>query len=119
MAGIGTAVKNWKDEELLQQGIGTPAYHEPAGSIGTAAQNQGIGTAASKTATPYAQPAPALTAVKEAPKTTAGNLTAPKTIAPTVNPVQQYTPAAPQTQQKTCAGMRKRDRICMIRSTVL
>ena len=106
MAGIGTAVKNWKDEELLQQGIGTPAYHEPAGSIGTAAQNQGIGTAAqnqgigtaaSKTATPYAQPAPALTAVKEAPKTTAGNLTAPKTIAPTVNPVQQYTPAAPQT----------------------
>ncbi len=46
MSGIGTAAKNWKDELEQQQGIGTPAYHEPAGSISTPAQNQGIGTPA-------------------------------------------------------------------------
>ena len=45
MAGIGTAARNW-DEEKKQQGIGTPAYHEPAGSISTPAQNQSIGTPA-------------------------------------------------------------------------
>ena len=49
--GIGTAVKNWKDEEeQKQQGIGTAAYHEPAQGIGTPAYKepaQGIGTPAS------------------------------------------------------------------------
>ena len=72
MAGIGTAAKNWKDEQGIgeaayhepqqgigtpasntgnNQGIGTPAYHEPAGSIGTPAYHepqQDIGTPASK-----------------------------------------------------------------------
>ena len=50
MAGIGTAARNWDDEQKKlqqqQQGIGTAAYHEPAGSIGTPAQNQSIGTPA-------------------------------------------------------------------------
>lgn len=50
MAGIGTAARNWDEEQKKlqqqQQGIGTAAYHEPAGSIGTPAQNQGIGTPA-------------------------------------------------------------------------
>lgn len=47
MAGIGTAARNWEEElKKQQQGIGTAAYHEPAGSIGTPAANQGIGTPA-------------------------------------------------------------------------
>lgn len=126
MAGIGTAARNWKDEELIQQGIGTPAYHEPAGSIGTAAQNQGIGTPAyhepagsigtavqnqgiGTAATKQAQlAAPAMTAQnvkapqqKTAPAMTSGNIAAPKSTAPVINPAQQYTPTAKQTQQKT------------------
>ena len=50
MAGIGTAARNWEEEEKKkEQGIGTAAYHVPAQGIGTAASknaNQGIGTAA-------------------------------------------------------------------------
>lgn len=50
MTGIGTAARNWEEEEKKkEQGIGTAAYHEPAQGIGTAASknaNQGIGTAA-------------------------------------------------------------------------
>ena len=68
MAGIGTAARNWEDElekqkqqataqqkqynNAMNQGIGTPAYHEPAGSIGTPAANRGIGTAATNTQQP-------------------------------------------------------------------
>lgn len=49
MPGIGTAANNY-DEELKklqqqqQQGIGTVAYHEPAGSIGTPAYHEPAGS---------------------------------------------------------------------------
>ena len=49
MPGIGTAANNY-DEELKklqqqqQQGIGTAAYHEPAGSIGTPAYHEPAGS---------------------------------------------------------------------------
>lgn len=62
MAGIGTAARNWEEEQkLLQQGIGTAATRVPGqdiGGIGTAATRQpgqdisqpaqGIGTAATR-----------------------------------------------------------------------
>lgn len=63
MAGIGTAARNWEEEQkLLQQGIGTAATRvpgqnisQPAQGIGTVAtrqpgdgQGQGIGTAATR-----------------------------------------------------------------------
>ena len=41
MAGIGTAARNWEEEQKQQQGIGTAAYHEPQQGIGTPASNQG------------------------------------------------------------------------------
>ena len=45
MAGIGTAAKNWEEEQKKQQqGIGTAAYHEPAGSIGTPAYHEPAGS---------------------------------------------------------------------------
>ena len=46
MAGIGTAARNWEEEEKKkeQQGIGTAAYHEPAGSIGTPAYHEPAGS---------------------------------------------------------------------------
>ena len=41
-----TREEELRKQQQQQQGIGTAAYHEPAGSIGTAAQNQGIGAPA-------------------------------------------------------------------------
>lgn len=90
MAGIGTAAKNWKDEQGIgeaayrepqqgigtpasnqgnNQGIGTPAYHEPAGSIGKPAAHepqQDIGTPASKSGGQTQQPIKTLEGVSDA-----------------------------------------------------
>ena len=83
MAGIGTAARNWKEEE--QQGIGTPAYHEPAGSISTPAYKEPAGSISTPAST---KPASGISTPASKPATGTNDQKSYYLDVPTVKPME-------------------------------